>query len=198
MKKFLLAIVVIAVLVGLLLAKYINNVPVADENVKAAWSQVQNQYKRRADLIPNLVSTVKGYAAHEQDTFTKVVEARAKATSINVNANTIDDPTKLQAFANAQSGLTSALSKLLVVVERYPDLKADKNFLALQSQLEGTENRISVARRDFIEAVRKYNLELRTIPNRFVASFLYPEAKIRETFKASEAEQSVPKVEFNK
>lgn len=198
MKKFLLAIVVLAVLIGVLVAKYMNNVPIADENVKAAWSQVQNQYKRRADLIPNLVSTVKGYAQHEKDTFTQVVEARAKATNVNVDASTIDNPAKLQAFANAQNGLTSALSKLLLVVERYPDLKADKNFLALQSQLEGTENRISVARRDFIKSVKAYNLELRTIPNRFVAAFLYPEAKVRDTFAASEAEQNAPKVDFNK
>lgn len=197
MKKGILVIIGIVILGALLFAKYMNNVPRADENVKEKWSQVQNQYKRRADLIPNLVKTVKGYAKHEQETFTKVIEARSKATQINVDADAIDNPAKLQAFANAQDGLSSALSKLMVVVERYPDLKADKNFLALQSQLEGTENRISVARRDFITAVKQYNLELRTIPNKFVAALLYPEAKIRETFKASEAEQSVPEVSFN-
>ncbi len=198
MKKFLLFVVVIVAILGFLVMKYINNVPRADENVKSTWAQVQNQYKRRADLIPNLVSTVQGYASHEKSTFTKVVEARAKATSVKVDANTVDNPAKLQSFMAAQNGLTSALSKLLVVVERYPDLKADKNFLALQSQLEGSENRISVARRDFINAVREYNLELRMIPNKFVAALLYPEAKIRETFSASASEQEVPKVEFNK
>ncbi len=196
MKKFLLIIAVVVVLIGVLIAKYMNNIPLADESVKAYWAQVQNQYKRRADLIPNLVSTVQGYATHEKETFIKVVEARAKATNINVDASTIDNPAKLQSFMVAQNGLTSALSKLLVVVEKYPDLKADKNFLALQSQLEGSENRISVARRDFIDAVRKYNLELRLIPNRFVATLLYPDAKIRETFSASVSEQNVPKVEF--
>lgn len=197
MKKILLVLVGIVVLALLFFARYMNNVPRADENVKEKWSQVQNQYKRRADLIPNLIKTVKGYAKHEQETFTKVVEARSKATSMKIDASVLDNPAKLQAFANAQDGLTSALSKLMVVVERYPDLKADKNFLALQSQLEGTENRISVARRDFITAVKEYNLELRVIPNKFVAAFLYPEAKIRETFKASEAEQKVPEVNFN-
>ncbi len=196
MKKFLISIVAIVILTVAFFANYMNNVPKADERVKSSWAQVQNQYKRRADLIPNLVLAVKGYASHEQDTFMKVVEARSKATSIKVDANTIDDPAKLKSFIAAQKGLTSALSKLLVVVEKYPDLKANKNFLALQSQLEGSENRISVARRDFIEAIRKYNLELRMIPNRFFASLLYPEAKIRETFSAEQSEQNVPKVEF--
>lgn len=197
MKQILIILAVLALLVGAVIGVYMNNVPLEDENVKAKWSQVQNQYKRRADLIPNLVKTVKGYAKHEQDTLTKVVEARAKATSVKVDASSVDSPAKMQSFVNAQNGLTSALSKLLLVVERYPDLKADKNFLALQSQLEGTENRISVARRDFIEAVRKYNLELRLIPNKYVASIMHPEAKIRETFKATEAEQKVPQVDFN-
>lgn len=197
MKKSILVIIGIVILVGFFLAKYMNNVPRADENVKEKWAQVQNQYKRRADLIPNLVKTVKGYATHEQETFTKVIEARSKATQVKVDANAIDNPAKLQAFANAQDGLSSALSRLMVVVERYPELKADKNFLALQSQLEGTENRISVARKDFITAVKQYNLELRTIPNRFVAAILYPDTKIRETFKASEQEQNAPEVNFN-
>ncbi len=197
MKKFLLiGLGVLLVLILAVFFKYMNNIPKADEDVKAKWSQVQNQYKRRADLIPNLVKTVKGYAKHESETFTKVVEARAKATSVNVDSSVVDNPAKLQAFSKAQDALSSALSRLLVVVEKYPDLKADKNFLALQSQLEGTENRISVARRDFIESVRKYNLELRMIPNKFVASILHPEAKIRETFKASASEQKVPVVEF--
>lgn len=198
MKKFLIGLAVVVVVFIIFVIKYVNNLPIADESVKASWSQVQNQYKRRADLIPNLISTVKGYAQHEKDTFTEVVNARAKATSLNVDSNTIDNPSKLQDFANAQNSLTSALSKLLLVVERYPDLKADKNFLALQSQLEGTENRISVARQDFISAVKSYNLELRIFPNKIIANLLYPDAKIRETFKASEAEQIAPKVDFAK
>lgn len=198
MKKFLIGLAVVVVVFIIFVIKYVNNLPIADESVKASWSQVQNQYKRRADLIPNLISTVKGYAQHEKDTFTEVVNARAKATSLNVDSNTIDNPGKLQDFANAQNSLTSALSKLLLVVERYPDLKADKNFLALQSQLEGTENRISVARQDFISAVKSYNLELRIFPNKIIANLLYPDAKIRETFKASEAEQIAPKVDFAK
>ncbi len=196
LKKIVLALVVVAVLVVGYIFSFINNVPKADEAVKASWSQVQNQYKRRADLIPNLVKTVKGYAKHESETFTKVVEARAKATSANIDATSLSDPAKLQAFSKAQDALSSALSRLLVVVEKYPDLKADKNFLALQSQLEGTENRISVARKDFIEAVRLYNLELRMFPNKFAAAIFHPEAKQRETFKASASEQKVPEVSF--
>ncbi len=196
MKKILITLGVLAILFGVVTMQYINNIPKADEDVKAKWSQVQNQYKRRADLIPNLVKTVQGYAKHESETFTKVVEARAKATSVNVDASSVDDPAKLQAFNEAQSGLTSALSKLLVVVEKYPDLKADKNFLALQSQLEGTENRISVARRDFIKAVQSYNLELRLFPNKIFASIFHGDAKMRETFKAKQSEQNAPEVSF--
>ncbi len=196
MKKVLIVLAVIVAIFAGFSLMYINNVPKADENVKAKWSQVQNQYKRRADLIPNLVKTVKGYAKHESETFTKVVEARAKATNVQVDASSIDNPAKLKAFNDAQNGLSSALSRLLVVVEKYPQLKADKNFLALQSQLEGSENRISVARRDFIEAVRVYNLELRMFPNKIIASIFHSNAKIREGFKASEKEQNAPEVSF--
>src|SRR5690606_17127860 len=131
----------------------INNIPSYDEQVKSAWAQVENQYQRRADLIPNLVETVKGYARQEQDTLTAVVEARSRATSIQVDASTLDNPEQLRQFDEAQQQLSGALSRLMVVVERYPDLKSNQNFLALQSQLEGTENRIAVARRDFIAAV---------------------------------------------
>ncbi len=197
MKKtfLIIAIAIILPLVYLVISNY-NNIPRLDENVKEKWSQVQNQYKRRADLIPNLVSTVKGYAQHEKSTFTEVTEARSKVSQINVNAETLNNPAMLQQFANAQSNLSSALSKLMLIVERYPELKANKNFLALQSQLEGTENRITVARKDFIEAVRLYNLELRTMPGRLVAALVHPEAEVRETFKASQAEQEAPKVQF--
>ncbi|MCT7549637.1 LemA family protein [Aliarcobacter butzleri] len=173
-----------------------NNIPKLDENVKEKWSQVQNQYKRRADLIPNLVETVKAYANHEKSTLVEVTEARSKVSQITLNENTLNNPELLQQFENAQSNLTSALSKLMVVVEKYPELKANENFLSLQSQLEGTENRITVARRDFIEAVKLYNLELRTMPGKFVAAIAHPEAKIKETFTASPTEQDAPKVKF--
>ncbi|WP_152057887.1 LemA family protein [Aliarcobacter butzleri] len=173
-----------------------NNIPKLDENVKEKWSQVQNQYKRRADLIPNLVETVKAYANHEKNTLVEVTEARSKVSQITLNENTLNNPELLQQFENAQSNLTSALSKLMVVVEKYPELKANENFLSLQSQLEGTENRITVARRDFIEAVKLYNLELRTMPGKFVAAIAHPEAKIKETFSASPTEQDAPKVKF--
>ena len=163
----------------------INTIPTLDEQAKAAWSQVQNQYQRRADLIPNLVETVKGYAKHEQDTLTAVIEARAKATSIQVDASTLDNPEKLKQFQQAQDGLSSALSRLMVVSERYPDLKANQNFLALQSQLEGTENRIAVARRDFIAAVQAYNTEIRTFPGRLWHSVMYSDLPIRQTFEAT-------------
>ena len=175
----------------------INKIPTLDEQAKAAWAQVQNQYQRRADLIPNLVEVVKGYAAHEQDTLTAVIEARAKATSIQVDASTLDNPEKLKQFQQAQDGLSGALSRLMVVSERYPDLKANQNFLALQSQLEGTENRIAVARRDFILAVQKYNTEIRTFPGRLWHSVMYSDLPIRETFEATSPDaDKAPQVKF--
>ncbi|WGL16696.1 LemA family protein [Microbulbifer bruguierae] len=175
----------------------INNIPTYDENVKATWAQVQNQYQRRADLIPNLVKTVKAYAAHEQETLEAVTEARAKVNSMQVDPNIINDPAKLQQFEAAQAQLSSALSRLMVVVERYPDLKANQNFLALQSQLEGTENRISVARRDYIAAVERYNREIRTFPGRIWHNILYSDMPIRDTFEAtSEGAEKAPEVDF--
>ena len=196
MKKIILVLALILLpLIYLTVTNY-NNIPKLDENVKEKWSQVQNQYKRRADLIPNLVETVKAYANHEKNTLVEVTEARSKVSQITLNENTLNNPELLQQFENAQSNLTSALSKLMVVVEKYPELKANENFLSLQSQLEGTENRISVARRDFIEAVKLYNLELRTMPGKFVAAIAHPEAKIKETFTASPTEQDAPKVKF--
>ena len=175
----------------------INNIPQYDEQVKAAWSQVENQYQRRADLIPNLVETVKGYARQEQDTLTAVTEARAKATSIQISADDLDDPQKLQQFQQAQNQLTGALSRLMAVSERYPDLKSNQNFLALQSQLEGTENRISVARRDFIAAVERYNTEIRTFPGRIWHTLMYSDMPIRENFEATaENADQAPKVQF--
>ena len=176
----------------------INNIPTYDEQVKASWSQVENQYQRRYDLIPNLVNTVKGYATQENETLTAVVEARAKVGSLQVDKNLINNPLQQKAFEQAQSKLSSALSRLMVVVERYPELKSNQNFLALQSQLEGTENRISVARRDYILAIERYNTELRTFPGRLWHSWLYPDMKIREDYykaTATNAEQA-PVVNF--
>ncbi|TIV07262.1 MAG: LemA family protein, partial [Mesorhizobium sp.] len=150
-----------------------NTIPTAEENARAAWSEVLNQYQRRSDLIPNLVETVKGYASHEKDTLDAVVQARAKATQITVTPETLKDPDALKKFQDAQAGLTSALSRLIAVSEAYPDLKANQNFLALQAQLEGTENRIAVARRDYIQAVRDYNLTLKTFPSVLWATFWF-------------------------
>jgi LemA protein len=176
----------------------INNIPTYDEQVKAAWAQVQNQYQRRADLIPNLVNTVKAYAKQEQDTLTAVTEARSRVNSMQVDESLINDPAKLQQFEQAQQQLSGALSRLMVVVERYPDLKSNQNFLALQSQLEGTENRISVARRDFIQSVEKYNTEIRTFPGRIWHSVMYGDMPIRENFRAtSDTAQEAPEVNFD-
>ncbi|MCR9262381.1 MAG: LemA family protein [Pseudomonadaceae bacterium] len=170
----------------------INNIPTYDEQVKSAWGQVQNQYQRRADLIPNLVETVKGFAAQERDTLTAVVEARSKVSSMQVTPELINNPEQLQKFEAAQQQLSGALSRLMVVVERYPDLKSNQNFLALQSQLEGTENRISVARRDYIGAVEKYNTEIRTFPGRIWHSVMYSDLEIREVFEATAENAEVP------
>jgi len=185
------------VLAGLLLSGCgINNIPTYDENAKAKWSDVQNQYQRRADLIPNLVETVKGYAAQERQVLTEVTEARAKVSQIKVDASTITDPAKFKEFQDAQGALTGALGRLLVTVERYPDLKSNQNFLALQSQLEGTENRIAVARRDYIEGVRAYNTELKTFPGRLWASTLYHSYKPMEEFTVAEDVKKAPTVKF--
>src|ERR1700737_4955314 len=142
-----------------------NNIPTLEEQAKAKWAEVQNNYQRRADLIPNLVATVQGYAKQEKDVLTAVVEARAKATSVKIDASQLSDPEKLKQFQDAQAQLSGALGRLLAVSENYPDLKSNQNFRALQSQLEGTENRISVARRDYIEAIRAYNPSLKTLPS---------------------------------
>jgi LemA protein len=185
------------VLAGLLLSGCgINNIPTNDENAKAKWSDVQNQYQRRADLIPNLVETVKGYATQEREVLTQVTEARAKVSQIKVDASTVTDPAKFKQFQDAQNALTGALGRLLVTVERYPDLKSNQNFLALQSQLEGTENRIAVARRDYIEAVRVYNTELKTFPGLLWASTIYRSYKPMETFTVAEDLQKPPTVKF--
>ena len=173
----------------------VNNVPTLEEAAKAKWADVQNQYQRRADLIPNLVETVKGYAKQEQETLTAVVEARAKATSVKIDASTITDPTKFKEFQDAQNNLSGVLGRLLSITEQYPDLKSNANFLALQSQLEGTENRISVARRDYTQSVQAYNTEVRTFPGLLWAKLFWG-AKAMETFSASPDAQKAPQVKF--
>lgn len=195
--RTLLKLACFSVLIASLSGCGINNIPTYDEQVKSAWGQVQNQYQRRADLIPNLVETVKGFAAQERDTLTAVVEARSKVSSMQVTPELINNPEQLQKFEAAQQQLSGALSRLMVVVERYPDLKSNQNFLALQSQLEGTENRISVARRDYIGAVEKYNTEIRTFPGRIWHSVMYSDLAIREVFEAtSENAEVAPSVQF--
>lgn len=178
----------------LLSACGINTIPTLDETVTAAWAQVDNNYKRRADLIPNLVNTVKGYAKHEQDTLTAVIEARAKATQVTLSAEQLDDPAAIQKYEQAQGALGSALGRLMVVAEQYPDLKANQNFMALQSQLEGTENRIAVARKDYIDAVQRYNVEVRTFPGRLWA-MIYG-AKPKTNFVAPAGSDVAPNVTF--
>ncbi|MGO8845014.1 MAG: LemA family protein [Methylocella sp.] len=173
-----------------------NTIPTLEEQAKAKWADVQNQYQRRADLIPNLVATVQGYAKQEKDVLTSVIEARAKATSVRIDASQLTDPDKLKQFQDAQGQLSGALGRLLAVSENYPDLKSNQNFLALQSQLEGTENRISVARRDYIEAVRAYNLSLKTFPSLLWAATFFRGNKPLAEFTANETAQAPPQVKF--
>jgi LemA protein len=173
-----------------------NTIPTLEEQAKAKWADVQNQYQRRADLIPNLVATVQGYAKQEKDVLTSVVEARAKATSVRIDASQLTDPDKVKQFQDAQNQLSGALGRLLAVSEAYPDLKSNQNFLALQSQLEGTENRIAVARRDYIEAVRQYNLALRTFPTVIWAKTVFAGNKPMAEFTAADAAQTPPQVKF--
>ncbi|TNC12370.1 LemA family protein [Methylobacterium terricola] len=191
-----LAVLALGLATTLTACDAVNRVPTLEEAAKSRWGEVQNQYQRRADLIPNLVETVKGYAQQEKDVLVQVTEARAKATSVKVDAATVSDPQKFREFQDAQNQLSGALGRLLVTVERYPDLKSNANFLALQSQLEGTENRIAVARRDYIQAVQAYNTEIRTIPGRWIASTLYPEAKPMEAFTATPDASRPPNVKF--
>ena len=188
MKKYLIS----------LLAPFItscgyNTMVTLDEGISSQWAQVENAYQRRADLIPNLVNTVKGYADFEKETLTQVIEARSKATSVNIDPGNLT-PEAINQFQNAQAGLSSALSKLMVVVERYPELKANQNFLELQAQLEGTENRISVERRKFNEATRQYNTYIRKFPKNIVAGIFSFDKKAY--FEAEEKAKEVPKVEF--
>jgi LemA protein len=176
----------------------VNNIPTYEQNAKAKWSEVLSQYKRRADLVPNLVETVKGFAAQEQNVLMGVVEARAKATQaqVNIPADVLTNPDAMKRFQDAQNQLSGALGRLLAVSERYPDIKSGQNFLALQSQLEGTENRIAISRRDYIEAVRVYNTEISTFPGRLWKSVLYASAQPMATFDITPQEQQTPRVDF--
>ncbi len=174
----------------------INSVPTAEEQVNAAWGNLQSEYQRRADLIPNLVETVKGYATQERSVLVEVTEARAKASSIQLKAEDLSDPAKVQAFSNAQSQLGGSLGRLLATFEAYPDLKSNQNFLTLQAQIEGTENSILVGRRDYNEAVRAYNTRIRTFPDAIGAKIFYG-AKPKVPFEAASGSQNAPKVDFN-
>ncbi len=197
MPQFMLRAIFLAALLMQLSACGVNNIPTYDEKVKSSWAQVENQYQRRADLIPNLVETVKGYAAQEKDTLTAVTEARSRVGGLQATPDMINNPEAMQQYQQAQAQLGSALQRLMVVVERYPDLKSNQNFLALQSQLEGTENRISVARRDYIASVEIYNTEIRTFPGRIWHTVMYGDMPIRETFEATAAGADVaPEVKF--
>ena len=194
--KQLVSVVLLILAAATLSGCGINNIPTYEQQAKANWSKVLSEYKRRADLIPNLVKTVKGFAEQERKVLTDVVEARAKATSIKLPKDILTNPDAMKKYLDAQNTLGGALSRLLAVVERYPDIKSGQNFLALQNQLEGTENRIAVSRRDYIEAVRAYNTELTTFPGRLWKSFLYPAAKEMATFTVAESETKTPEVNF--
>lgn len=196
LKKSWITIIIIAVIALFFYSSIkgnYNKMVAMDEGVKSQWAQVENVYQRRADLIPNLVNTVKGYAEHEKETLTEVVEARAKATSTTIDPTNLNAE-NIQAFQQAQSGLSSALSKLMVVVERYPDLKANQNFLELQAQLEGTENRITVERQKFNNSAQAFNTFIKQFPKNIYANMFGFEEKAY--FKAQENAEQAPKVEF--
>ncbi len=184
---------IVAVL-ALFILSGINTIPSQEEKVTAAWAQVENQYQRRADLVPNLIETVKGAANFEKSTLTAVIDARANATRVTLSPEMLNDPEAIKRFEQAQGGLTSALSRLMAVAEGYPNLKANQNFLSLQSQLEGTENRISVARRDYIEAVQSYNTTVRTFPGLMWAKLYGASPKV--TFTATPGSEKPPTVKF--
>jgi LemA protein len=201
MKKstiIILAVVGVILLIGILLfgwgTRVYNSLVKQDESVNEAWAQVQNQYQRRADLVPNLVEVVKGYAAHEKEVFQKVAEARASVGKLQVTPEILNDPQLFQKFQEAQAGLSSWLSRLIAVAENYPQLKANENFLQLQAQLEGTENRISVERKRFNEVVQGYNVKVRTFPASIIAGMMGFAQK--QYFRADEGAEKVPKVQF--
>lgn len=194
MKKLFLFVAAVMLLTGLSGCGY-NTIQQNDETVTAAWGDVEASYQRRADLIPNLVEVVKGYAAHEKETLTAVVEARAKVGKVQLGADVVNNPEAMAQFQAAQGGLSSALSRLMVVVEQYPDLKANQNFLDLQHQLEGTENRINVARVRFNDAVRIFNTSIRTFPNNLTNNFILKLPR-KEPFKAEAGSEKAPAVKF--
>lgn len=197
MKKkwiYIIIAIILAIIIYSSIKGTYNKMVLMDENISMSWAQVENVYQRRADLIPNLVKTVKGYAEHEQQTLTEVIEARAKATSVNIDPTNLN-PQSIQQFQDAQAGISSALSKLMVVVERYPDLKANQSFLELQAQLEGTENRITVERQKFNTAVREFNAYIRVFPKNIWANMFGFEKKTY--FKAKEGAEEVPEVDFS-
>ncbi len=196
MKKAIIPILIIAVVGIFVYTKAVgtyNQFVKTEENINGQWAEVETQYQRRSDLIPNLVNTVKGYADFEQETLERVINARAKATSVNIDANNLS-PEKIAQFQNAQDELSGSLSRLLVAVERYPNLKANQNFLDLQAQLEGTENRIAVARRKFNQSVQAYNSNLRTFPNNLFAGWYGFDSK--GYFESIEGAENAPSVEF--
>jgi LemA protein len=193
MRNLLAALVLAVTLAG---CGY-NTIPTKEEAAKAQWAEVQNQYQRRADLIPNLVATVQGFAKQEKEVLTAVVEARAKATQAKIDASQITDPEKFKQFQEAQNQLSGVLGRLLVITENYPQLKSDQNFLALQSQLEGTENRIAIARRDYNGAVQSLNTELRTFPGVIWANTAHGATKPMPLFEAAAGAEKAPEVKFN-
>jgi LemA protein len=193
--RMLFAVLILAFCGTSLSACGVNTIPTLDEQVKASWAEVENQYQRRSDLVPNLVAAVKGYATHEQSTLTAVIDARAKATSVTLSSEMLSDPQAVKNFEQNQGQLTSALSHLMAISESYPDLKANQNFLALQSQLEGTENRIAVARKDYIAAVQAYNTQIRTFPGALWNKFY--NAKPKAEFSATTpGAETAPAVKF--
>ncbi|MFN4295722.1 MAG: LemA family protein [Brevundimonas sp.] len=194
LKRSRVGVIIALAMIPALAGCGVNAIPTKEERARAAWGDVQSQYQRRADLVPNLVATVQASAVQERTVLNEVIEARARATSVNVSP---DDAAAMQAFQASQSELAGALSRLLMVVEAYPELQSNRNFLELQSQLEGAENRIAIARRDYNEAVRDYNTELRTFPGVVWASTLHGGSEPMQPFEATEAAQTAPEVNFN-
>ncbi|NEX94465.1 LemA family protein, partial [Caulobacter sp. 17J65-9] len=195
--KRLMALLAVAAGAVALAGCGINTIPTKEERAKQAWGDVQTQYQRRADLVPNLVATVQGAAVQERTVLTEVTNARARATSVNVNADDLSDPAKFKQFQAAQNELSSSLGRLLLVVENYPQLQSNQNFLALQSQLEGTENRIAIARRDYNQAATDYNISLRTFPTIIWAKTIHAGSKPMQLFEAAAGAQAAPSVNFN-